>query len=61
VIASNNGMRPGGCDLVPACDEEALETAIARRLSGQVRGGPHGIGGDENVKAVVDLYRELLR
>jgi glycosyltransferase involved in cell wall biosynthesis len=60
VIASNNGMRPGGCDLVPACDEEALETAIARRLSGQVSRRQNGVGGDENVKAVVDLYSEMI-
>ncbi len=60
VIASNNGMRPGGCDLVPACDEEALETAIARRLSGQLTRAVHGSGGDENVKAVVHLYREIV-
>jgi len=60
VIASNNGMRPGGCDLVPACDEEALERAIARRLSGRVTSRSHGVGGDENVKAVVNLYRELV-
>ncbi len=60
VIASNNGMRPAGCDLVPACEEEALETAIARRLSGRVARGSHGVGGDENVKSVVNLYRELV-
>ena len=61
VIASNNGMRPVGCDLVPACDEEALETAIARRLSGQTVRASHGAaGGDQNVQAVVNLYRELV-
>ncbi|MEO8128652.1 MAG: glycosyltransferase [Bryobacteraceae bacterium] len=61
VIASNNGMRPGGCDLVPACDEEALEKAIAKRLSGQKPRRPQIAGGDENVKAVVDLYSRLLK
>jgi len=60
VIASNNGMRPGGCDLVPVCDEEALENAITRRLAGQGSATSRGVVGDDNVKAVVDLYRELV-
>jgi len=61
VIASNNGMRPGGCDLVPPCDEEALENAITKRLSGQMPARPQIVSGDDNVKAVFDVYRRLLR
>jgi hypothetical protein len=53
-------MRPAGCELFPISDLDALHAAIEKRLS---TGSPrlsHEAGGDQNVKAVVDLYLETL-
>ena len=62
VIATENGMRPGGCDIIPPSDIAALNQAIERHLTqnnprkqeGQARG-------EDNLQAVFDLYRELMK
>jgi glycosyltransferase involved in cell wall biosynthesis len=59
VIATDNGMRPTGCDLFPAEDLDGLVDAIEKRL---VRGKAmykRGDSGKENVEMVVRQYREL--
>ena len=61
VIATDNGMRPSGCDLFPISNLDALHAAIGKRLS---TGNPrlqHEAGGDLNVKTVVNLYLEMLK
>jgi glycosyltransferase involved in cell wall biosynthesis len=76
VIATDNGMRPEGVQLIPKSDAAALVEAIADRLGreGLSRGVETGRGGlrsvgesehrasssDHNVAAVFELYRELL-
>jgi glycosyltransferase involved in cell wall biosynthesis len=60
VIASDNGMRPAGCELFPISDLEALHAAIDKRLSTGSRRLSHEAGGDLNVKTVVNLYLEML-
>jgi glycosyltransferase involved in cell wall biosynthesis len=60
VIATDNGLRPPGVRLVPPSDGERLRDAICDLLSsGGARQAPAG-DGRENVRLVVDFYRELL-
>lgn len=62
VIATENGMRPAGVDIIPPSDIAALNQAIERHLTrdnprkqeGQARG-------EDNLQAVFDLYRELVK
>jgi glycogen(starch) synthase len=62
VIASDNGMRPEGVRLIPRGDLAELSRAIERCLAadsgGRERLGP-GEANDENLQAVLRLYREL--
>ncbi len=60
VIASDNGMRPAGCDLIRMSDVDALQSAIAHRLSDRTPRLEQRPASEENVKAVVNLYREML-
>jgi glycosyltransferase involved in cell wall biosynthesis len=59
VIATDNGMRPEGVDLIPASDLCALSRAIEHRLT---KGGHQEStdDGEANLQAVLDLYRELI-
>jgi glycosyltransferase involved in cell wall biosynthesis len=59
VIASDNGMRPAGCDLFPAEDLDGLLDAIESRLERGKSVYKRGDSGQENVEQVVRLYREL--
>jgi glycosyltransferase involved in cell wall biosynthesis len=59
VIATDNGMRPLGCDLFPAEDLDGLLDAIERRLERGKAMYKRGDSGKENVELVVRLYREL--
>jgi glycosyltransferase involved in cell wall biosynthesis len=62
VIATDNGMRPGGVDLIPPSDLAALCQAIERRLNQDSR--PRRAGeaqGEENLQAVLNLYQELTK
>ncbi|HYP26366.1 MAG TPA: glycosyltransferase family 4 protein [Blastocatellia bacterium] len=59
VIATDNGMRPDGVDLVPASDLRALCCAIEHRLT---HGGRQEStdDGDANLQEVLELYKGLL-
>jgi glycosyltransferase involved in cell wall biosynthesis len=59
VIATDNGMRPGGVVLIPASDPGRLKEAMLELAAGgRKRTAPAG-DGQENVRAVVEFYREL--
>lgn len=60
VVASDNGMRPPGVRLLTSASPAALLAAIEEALAVPPP-RPAEIASDErNVKAVLDLYRELL-
>ena len=67
VIATDNGMRPGGVRLVPVGDVSALTDAIVEQLALPPRArGSAGVAadpaiGEENLGATLLLYREVLR
>jgi glycosyltransferase involved in cell wall biosynthesis len=59
VIATDNGMRPAGCDLIPASNLAALQAAIEKR-AGEKRVRPRREeAGTENLKAVLAIYEQL--
>jgi glycosyltransferase involved in cell wall biosynthesis len=60
VVATDNGMRPAGVRLIPVSDPERLRDAILEMLSDD--GPRQAVAGDgqENIRAVVEFYRELL-
>jgi glycogen synthase len=66
VIATDNCMRPAGVHLIPVCDRESLCEAIEQRLSevGSTRteatGHVREREGEENLEAVLNIYRELI-
>jgi glycosyltransferase involved in cell wall biosynthesis len=61
VIATDNGMRPSGVHLIPVSDSARLRDAVCELLeSGAPRQAPAG-DGQENIRAVVEFYQELLR
>lgn len=61
VIATDNGMRPEGVDLIPPADRGALRQAIEARLAQAApREGPHGVD-ERNLEAVLALYQEITR
>ncbi|MEO8595277.1 MAG: glycosyltransferase [Candidatus Solibacter sp.] len=60
VIATDNGMRPGGVHLIPVSDPAQLSRAADEVLSGgDVRSAPAG-DGQENIRAVLEFYEDLL-
>ena len=60
VIATDNGMRPAGVHLIPASDPARLCDAVSSLLNaGEARREPAG-DGQENIRAVVEFYQELL-
>jgi glycogen synthase len=60
VIATDNGMRPAGVNLVPASDPAALEAAALRVLSTVRPPRPSQFAPDDaNLEAVSRLYSEL--
>ena len=62
VIATDNGMRPAGVHLIPASDPERLRDAVCRTAF--ARSGAKGRragDGQENIRAVVEFYEEVLR
>jgi glycosyltransferase involved in cell wall biosynthesis len=60
VIASDNGMRPEGVILVPPRNSGALASAIDSLLTGPKAPRSSCQGTDENLQAVLDLYKELV-
>ena len=61
VIASDNGMRPEGVHLIPLSGAEPLRDAVCDLLSGDGARRAPGGDGQENIRAVVRFYEELLR
>lgn len=60
VIATNNGMRPAGVILIPPAQLEALCHAIENNLTTSRPQSNDAETGEENLLAVLNLYRELL-
>jgi glycosyltransferase involved in cell wall biosynthesis len=60
VIATDNGMRPPGMTLIPVGDAAALVQAIQGVVQGAAR-RPAAGDGQENIRAVIALYEELVR
>jgi len=59
VIASDNGMRPAGVQLIPKSSLQALQDAVENILSQPAaRKAAYG-SDDSNLQAVLDFYREL--
>ena len=60
VIATDNGLRPEGVRLIRPSDPVALRDAVSEvAVPGRTRRPPAG-DGQENVRLVVEFYRELL-
>jgi glycogen synthase len=59
VIATDNGMRPEGVELIPIGDTGALVHAILRILSGEAVKRPRAERDDKNLAEVLHLYLEL--
>jgi len=59
VIASDNGMRPPGVLLIPASDRPRLRDAIIDLLTNRPPRRPVSGDGQENIRQVVEFYREL--
>jgi glycosyltransferase involved in cell wall biosynthesis len=60
VIATDNGMRPEGVRLIPARNPEALFAAIEEVLANPAsKGEPAANTENGNMRAVLELYREL--
>jgi glycogen(starch) synthase len=61
VIATDNGMRPEGIHLIPSRDVAALHDAIEERLIEDHPRRSRGAADDQNLEAVLEVYRELMR
>jgi glycosyltransferase involved in cell wall biosynthesis len=60
VVATDNGMRPDAVRLIPTRDLHALRRAIEEELTApRPRRPPSDDAGEENLRAVLSLYREL--
>jgi glycogen(starch) synthase len=61
VVATDNGMRPGGVVLIPKCDEAALVSAITRTLTERpVRASDAVPAPHASLDETLDLYRQVL-
>jgi glycosyltransferase involved in cell wall biosynthesis len=62
VIGTRTVLRPPGVHLIPIHDIDALHGAILRQLSNPQPRVPQETTGEmDNIRAVVDLYEELLK
>jgi glycosyltransferase involved in cell wall biosynthesis len=59
VIASDNRMRPPGCQLIPARDEEALLLAIEQVIATPRVRESKGGAGTENLDKVMEVYAQF--
>jgi glycosyltransferase involved in cell wall biosynthesis len=59
VIATDNGMRPKGVHLIPVSDPNSLCQACERLLASPAERHAGAGSGEENIRAVFELYREL--
>ncbi len=60
VIATDNGMRPEGVILIPPARLEALYETIKNNLVPRRAASNSADAGEENLAAIVNLYREVL-
>jgi glycogen synthase len=60
VIATDNGMRPGGTYLIPRSDPDTLRQTIEQVLTQTAPSQPRGDAGERNIEEVFELYRELI-
>ena len=60
VIATDNGMRPAGVDLISSPEIQSLHQAIEKRLSQNSSRELNPSPDLENIKAVLELYSELM-
>ncbi len=60
VIATDNGMRPQGVELIPVSDTQALVPAVFRVLENGRKNQPQPARDDENLAAVLNFYLEVL-
>jgi glycosyltransferase involved in cell wall biosynthesis len=61
VIATDNGMRPGGTRLIPCSDPDALRRTIEQVLTETAPEQPQGDTGERNIEEVFELYQELFK
>jgi glycosyltransferase involved in cell wall biosynthesis len=61
VIATDNGMRPDGVELIPISDLSALKETIIKCLSNETQKQSCYDNGKENIESVLQLYEELLK
>jgi glycogen(starch) synthase len=62
VVATDNGMRPAGVQLIPVSDRDALFAAVERTLrSGTKSHEKMPLPDESNLEAVLRVYEELLR
>ena len=60
VIATDNGMRPDGVELIMSGDHNGLAEAVKRAITRGKTDAAAQKDGSENIAAVVDLYKELI-
>jgi glycosyltransferase involved in cell wall biosynthesis len=60
VIATDNGMRPDGLNLIPVGDIAALEKAISEELKREDKLLPSDEDGSKNIRDVLGLYKSIL-
>ena len=60
VIATDNGMRPAGVELIMSGDHNGLAEAVKKAIARGKTDGAAQKDGGENIAAVVDLYKELI-
>ncbi len=62
VVATENGMRPAGVHLIPVSDRDACRRTVEQILDGSRSASPQAPDhmNDDNLLAVLQLYRELL-
>ena len=60
VIATDNGMRPEGVELIMSGDRNGLAGAVKRAITRGKTDAAAQKDGSENIAAVVDLYKELI-
>jgi len=60
VIATDTGMRPSGVHLIPIADRARLRDAALEVLAAPQKRSSSAEGGEENLRAVVEFYEEIL-
>jgi glycosyltransferase involved in cell wall biosynthesis len=61
VIATDNGMRPDGVEVIPIGDSAALARAVHKVTQSKDRRTAYPPADKSNITAVCDLYRELMQ